>query len=311
MKILLAEDSRVYQHLISSHLRQWGFEVELAQSGTEAWEILRRPDTPTLALLDWVLPGMDGIELCRSIRKREADDRYIYTVLLTGKNEKKDLVRALEAGADDYLAKPFDAEELRTRLLAGKRILDLHKELVSVQESLRIAATHDSLTTLWNRPQIVAVLERELVRARRESKPVGIALVDVDHFKSINDTLGHHCGDLVLKEIACRLRSKLRPYDGIGRYGGEEFLAVLPGCDMQVTIARADEIRRCVVQGPIVTESGKESVTVSIGVTVAQGTPSDLTALLRKADLALYRAKNNGRNRVEQFQANALHVLSV
>jgi two-component system cell cycle response regulator len=137
MKILLAEDSRVYQHLIGGYLREWEFDVELARDGTEAWKRLQEPDSPMLALLDWVLPGLDGIEVCRNIRKRSIKDRYVYTVLLTGKSDKKDLVLAMEAGADDYLVKPFDAQELRERLLAGKRILDLHNELISAKESSR------------------------------------------------------------------------------------------------------------------------------------------------------------------------------
>jgi two-component system cell cycle response regulator len=308
MKILLAEDSKIYQHLIGSYLTEWGFELQLARDGTEAWRLLQEPNAPMLALLDWVLPGIDGIDLCRNIRKRATDERYVYTVLLTGKSDKKDLVRAMEAGADDYLAKPFDAEELRARLLAGKRILDLHKELVSTRDSLRVAATHDFLTNLWNRAEIVGFLERELVRGRRERRPVGVALLDVDHFKLVNDSLGHRAGDTVLKELAARLRSQLRAYDAVGRYGGEEFLVILPGCNLEVALARADKIRRFVAKDPMVTDLGKRSVTVSIGVTVAEPGASDVAALLNSADVALYRAKNNGRNRVDNSLVAASHA---
>jgi two-component system, cell cycle response regulator len=216
MKILLAEDSRVYQHLIGGHLREWGFDVDLVRDGTQAWKRLKEPDAPILALLDWVLPGLDGIEVCRNIRKRSINERYIYTILLTGKSDKKDLVLAMEAGADDYLVKPFDARELRARLLAGKRILDLHDKLISAQESLRFAATHDFLTDLWNRAEIVSFLERELLRAIREKKPVGIVLLDVDHFKSINDSLNanrppfgcFHSGCRYPFTLGCGARSK-------------------------------------------------------------------------------------------------------
>jgi len=299
MKILLAEDSPVYQHLIGGYLTEWGFDFELARDGAQAWKMLREPNAPMLALLDWVLPGIDGIEVCRNVRERGTTERYVYTILLTGKTDKNDLVRAMEAGADDYLVKPFDPPELRARLLAGKRILDLHDELALAQESLRFAAMHDFLTRLWNRAEIVSFLERELVRAKREKKPVGIVLLDVDHFKSINDSLGHRTGDLVLKELAQRLRSQLRGYDGVGRYGGEEFLLVLPGCDLGGALARTAEIQRSVAAAPFAPDLVKVSITVSMGVTIAHRGAVASATLLHDADLALYRAKNSGRNRIE------------
>lgn len=308
MKILLAEDSPVYQHLIGGYLSEWGFDFELARNGTQARKLLKEPDGPTLALLDWVLPGIDGIEVCRNVRERGANERYVYTVLLTGKTDKEDLVHAMEAGADDYLVKPFDPPELRARLLAGKRILDLHEQLVSAQDSLRFAATHDFLTRLWNRAEIVSFLERELGRARRENKPVGIVLLDVDHFKSINDSLGHRSGDIVLRELAHKLRSELRAYDGVGRYGGEEFLLVLPGCDLKGALARTDEIRRRLASIPFVSDLPETSITVSMGITIANCGAGDPTTLLHNADVALYRAKNNGRDRVEHFMVTASPV---
>ena len=298
-RILLAEDSRVYQHLISGYLREWGFDVELARDGAQAWKRLEESDAPMLALLDWVLPGLDGIEVCRNLRKRSINERYVYTVLLTGKSDKKDLVLAMEAGADDYLVKPFDAQELRARLLAGKRILDFHSELVSAQASLRFAAMHDFLTRLWNRAEIVSFLERELLRAMREKKPMGIVLLDVDRFKSINDSLGHRSRDIVLKELARRLRSQLRGYDGVGRYGGEEFLLVLPGCDLGCALARTAEIQRSVADAPFELDPTQVSITLSMGVTISHCGAGDSATLLHDADLALYRAKNSGRDRIE------------
>ncbi len=297
MRILLAEDSPVYQRLIAGYLKQWGFSLELAGDGTEAWKLLAQSDAPALALLDWVLPGMSGIELCRNIRNRGTNERYVYTVLLTGKTEKQDLVQAMEAGADDYLAKPFIAEELRARLFAGKRILDLHQRLLSAQQSLHFAATHDSLTSLWNRAEILAFLHRELERGQREGKPIGIALLDIDHFKAINDSFGHSSGDLVLKELARRLRAQLRSYDGLGRYGGEEFLLVLPGCDLQTTIRRLDALRCSIDHPAFLPNPGMTAVTVSIGATVSRGGgTAECESLLQEADAALYRAKQSGRN---------------
>jgi diguanylate cyclase (GGDEF)-like protein len=215
--------------------------------------------------------------------------------MLTAKNRKRDLLTAMAAGADDYLAKPVDASELRARIMVGKRILEL-------QQSLSFAATHDFLTDLLNRSEIVAVLQREISRSERECRAATVIMADVDHFKAINDSLGHAAGDTVLKEVAKRLKSDLRPYDLAGRYGGEEFLLILPGCDLQTGIRRADEIRRLVEHNLTPTGCGTKKVSVSMGVTVTPTTRGhSLAGVLQYADSALYAAKKNGRNRVEAF----------
>jgi len=300
-KILLAEDSAVYRTLISGHLNDWGFELVIAKDGGEAWKYLQSPNAPRLVLLDWVLPQIEGIELCRKIREAGARP-YTYVVLLTGKDGENDLLEGMEAGADDYLVKPFNPPELKARLLAGKRILDLQQELVDARESLRVAATHDFLTGLLNRGETVALLDRELDRSRREKKPFGIILADIDHFKKVNDSHGHLVGDTVLKAVARKLGSDLRTYDGAGRYGGEEFLLVLPGCDLATTLRRAEQIREGISRLKIETNKGKVQVTLSMGVTSAEQRKSaDAEALLGDADIALYRAKKNGRNRVEGY----------
>ncbi len=180
MQALVVDDSAVYRKLIGDHLRSWDFGVTLAETGSEAWRILDQPDAPKLALLDWVLPDLDGIELCQRIRKAGSSGPYVYVILLTSKEGRQNMLDAMQAGADDYLVKPFDESELKARLLVGKRILDLQEELVSARESMRHAATHDNLTGLMNRGEIVAMLQRELERARREKNPVGVILGDVD-----------------------------------------------------------------------------------------------------------------------------------
>jgi len=300
MKILLAEDSPVYRRLISESLKEWSFDLVVAEDGAEAWRLLKRPDAPRLILLNWMLPGIDGIELCRRIRKNETCEGYAYTVIFTGQARKEGLAEAMEAGADDYLVKPFEPSELRARLLAGKRILDLQRELVFSRESFRFAATHDFLTGILNRAEVLASLDRELARSRRKHGPVGIILADLDHFKQINDSLGHLAGDVVLKEVARRLRSDLRVYDSVGRYGGEEFLLVLPDCDLNTTARRANEICRLVSSEPIATSGGRTSVTLSMGATASDCAPgATIESLLQEADTALYRAKESGRNRVE------------
>src|SRR5580658_7160718 len=297
---LVVEDSAVYRKLIGDHLRSWNFGVTLAASGSEASKILEQPDSPKLVLLDWVLPDLDGIELCKRIRKAGSSGPYVYVILLTSNEGQQNMLDALQAGADDYLVKPFDELELKARLLVGKRILDLQEELVSARESMRHAATHDGLTGLMNRSEIVSMLERELERGRRERKPVGVILGDVDHFKSVNDTLGHLFGDEALREIGRRLRAQLRVYDGVGRYGGEEFLMVLPNCDLPDALLRANELREIIASTPVLCSGVEKLVTMSMGVTVSRCEgKKELEVLLNQADAGLYAAKEKGRNRIE------------
>ena len=302
MQALVVDDSAVYRKLIGDHLRSWGFGVTLAESGSEAWRILEQPDAPKLVLLDWVLPDLDGIELCRRIRQAGSSSPYVYIILLTSKEGRQNMLQAMQAGADDYLVKPFDELELKARLLVGKRILDLQEELVSARESMRHAATHDSLTGLTNRGEILAMLERELERARRERKPVAVILCDIDHFKNVNDTLGHLFGDEALREIGRRLRAQLRVYDGVGRYGGEEFLMVLPSCDLPNALQRANELREIIAKTPVVCSGEERLITMSMGVAVSacEG-KNELEMLLNQADAGLYKAKEKGRNRIEHF----------
>jgi two-component system cell cycle response regulator len=211
MRILIAEDEPVQQRLIKKWLAKWGHEVIVANDGVEALSVLQADNPPMLAILDWMMPGMEGPQICRQLRKC-ADRPYIYIVLLTAKNEKQDLIAALHAGADDYLAKPFDAQELRARLETGMRILRL-------QEQLLFASEHDPLTGLLNRGAVVDALKWELARAQREGSSIGVILADLDHFKAINDTFGHLEGDSVLRAAARTISSSIRGYDSAGRYG--------------------------------------------------------------------------------------------
>jgi two-component system, cell cycle response regulator len=295
MSILLVEDSVVDRHQISGYLQEWGLDFLAVADGNQAWELLQKPEAPNLVLLDWMLPGLDGIQLCRKIRTLSAEGTYFYTVMLTAKDRKQDLLTAMAAGADDYLAKPVAPQELRARVMVGKRILEL-------QQSLRFAATHDSLTRLLNRGEILAGLKRELARSQREGQAVAVILADVDHFKQVNDTLGHAAGDEVLEVVSRRLKSHLRPYDLVGRYGGEEFLIVLPACNLAPATQRAEQLRQSVSGNSILTMFGSVPVTLSMGVT-ASNSDSDLTVqqLLQQADEALYYAKETGRNCVQVF----------
>src|SRR5882762_8379017 len=306
MQALVVDDSAVYRKLIGDHLRSWGFGVTLAETGSEAWRILEQPDSPKLVLLDWVLPDLDGIELCQRIRQAGASGPYVYVILLTSKEGRQNMLDAMQAGADDYLVKPFDELELKARLLVGKRILDLQEELVSARESMRRAATHDNLTGLLNRGEVVAMLQRELERGRRDQKPLAVILGDIDHFKSVNDTLGHLFGDEALREVGRRLRAQLRVYDGVGRYGGEEFLLILPNCDLPNVLLRANEVREVVASKPVVCCGKERLITMSMGVAVsACDGNNEVEGLLNHADAGLYAAKEKGRNRIEHFTPTA------
>src|SRR5580692_11710582 len=244
MRILIADDSIVSRHLLDATLRKWGYEVVVACDGVEAWNVLQTEDAPKLAILDWVMPGLTGPEVCRRVRENAKEkDTYTYILLLTSKSLKEDLIEGMESGADDYITKPFDQHELKVRLRSGTRIIDLQRELVAAKDALREQAQKDFLTRIWNRSSILDILQRELVRGGREKRGVGVVLADLDHFKEVNDTYGHFAGDAVLCESAHRMQSSMRHYDTIGRYGGEEFLVVLPGCEEPCTSRQAERMR--------------------------------------------------------------------
>jgi diguanylate cyclase (GGDEF)-like protein len=300
MRVLAAEDNPVFRAMLSSMLTKWGYDVEVASDGNEAWRALQQERAPRLAILDWMMPGADGVEICRRVRA-EGREPYIYILLLTSRCDSQDLVEGMDAGADDYVTKPFNTHELRVRLRAGRRILDLQEELVRAREALREEATHDGLTGLLNRRALLEALEAEAERAARDERPVAVLLADLDRFKAINDTHGHLAGDAVLREAARRMKSVIRRYDGIGRYGGEEFLAVLPGSDGEAARAEAERVRQAVAAEPFPLGDVSVHVTCSIGVAWS-AVPAGADALVRQADVALYAAKNRGRNRVEAFE---------
>ena len=303
MKVLAAEDNPVFQSMLRALLTKWGYDVVAARDGIEAWRILESAAAPRLAILDWMMPGVDGVELCRRVRAAGREP-YIYILLLTARTESQDLVEGMEAGADDYLTKPFNAQELRVRLRAGHRILDLQEELVAAREALRDQATHDGLTGLLNRVTILDALRSELGRSTRERRPVAVLMVDLDHFKRVNDTHGHAAGDAVLREAARRMKSSVRPYDSVGRYGGEEFLMVLPGCDTFTAQAQAERFREALASEPIAFDGHSIRVTCSIGVSGSAGlSAASGDTLVHAADVALYQAKNRGRNQVAQASA--------
>ena len=307
MKILIADDEALSRRLLEKTLTRAGYEVTTVENGRLAVEQLSRPDGPRLALLDWVMPELDGPGVCREVRKlqEKQEQAYVFMVLLTSKESKEDIVAGLESGSDDYLTKPFNVEELKARLRTGERILNLEDRLVEARGQMRFKATHDALTSIWNRGVIMDLLGRELSRSQREATCTVILLGDVDHFKSVNDTHGHPVGDEVLQEIARRLLLCVRSYDFVGRYGGEEFLLILNNCKPQFAEARAEEIRKAVSSHPIHSASGSLQVTMSFGLLLSDDWGvRPVEELLNQVDAALYSAKAAGRNCVRLAKAS-------
>ena len=296
MRILIADDDSTSRATLAGVLKKDGHAVTATVNGAEAWQALQQPDAPSLVVLDWMMPEMDGLDVVRRVRALPTD-RPPYIIMLTTKGEKADIIAGLDAGANDYLSKPFDAGELRARVQVGRRMVEMQDALFENREILAHQADHDPLTGLMNRRAILSRLHMEIARARRHDNSLAIGICDIDYFKKVNDTYGHPTGDDVLRRITHILRESIREYDSVGRIGGEEFLVITP---MKVGADWAPMFERMcsrVAESRITTRSGLLSVAISIGVALA-AIESTADAILEAADAALYRAKSEGRNRV-------------
>jgi len=297
MKVLIADDDLLSARALETDLRANGYDVTVVGDGAEAWQILKADDRPQIAILDWRMPIMDGLEVCR--RVRQATGPYIYILMVTGNADPDSVITGMDAGADDYMRKPCYPAELRARLRTGKQIVDL-------EEKLRGQATHDALTGILNRGAIMERVAVEMARAYRDSEHLCLAMVDLDYFKQVNDTYGHSAGDTVLCEAASRMNSVLRPYDSIGRYGGEEFLVVFPKCELANALAIAERIRRSISRATVSTQTEQILVTASIGIAEVRDY-TDAKAAIREADNALFHAKQKGRDRIESLTLERMH----
>ncbi len=295
MRILIAEDDVTSRLLLKKVLSRWDYEVLATKDGAEAWEVLQAPNAPRLVVLDWMMPELDGVEVCRRLRQLETEQPP-YVILLTARGGTEDIVRGLDAGANDYLGKPYDPEELRARVEVGRRFIELNERLLEAQHALEVLARTDALTGILNRGAIVKLLDAELSRARRENAALSVGMLDIDHFKRVNDTYGHAAGDDVLREVVRRAQTVLRPYDHLGRFGGEEFLVIIPGVEGPEALEILERIRAVVSAAPIGVQGQELTVTVSLGGAAGAGEPAE--QLLVRADDALYAAKDQGRDRV-------------
>jgi diguanylate cyclase (GGDEF)-like protein len=296
MKILIVDDEPESRRLLAVYLKWAGHEVVEAEDGRDGWETFQR-EQARLVISDWMMPEMDGPQLVHHIRAAGGPG-YTYIIMLTALDSKPNIITGLEAGADDYLTKPFNADELLARIRIGERILKLEENLTASRQQMEYLALHDGLTGLLNRRALHEHAEAELSRAARSATPFSLILLDVDHFKSINDQYGHAAGDAALRLVANTLTQQVRAYDAVGRWGGEEFLILLPNTALAEARAAAERIREAIEAArlPLV-EGGGVRLTASLGVAMLADHQS-LHELTQQADAALYRAKQAGRNQV-------------
>jgi len=299
MKILVAEDNPAMLRMLETCLVEWGFEVTSVTDGPKALEVLQGPDPPRLAILNWTMPGMNGMDICREIRQRTRKP-YTYILMLTTKIKKQAVAEGWPSGPDDYLTKPFDPHELRARLRAGRRTLDLRAQVLSAYRLIQAQMTVDPLTGVWSRNVILDILKRQLTLSSHSDSPMSLVMANLDQFRNINANFGLFAGDAILREVARRIRVALRPPDSIGRSKADEFAIVLPGCDAPAAASLAEKFRGRIDRRAVDTSEGIVLVTVSLGVVVVPAkTTVDVDTVWRLATEALSRAKANGRNRVE------------
>lgn len=296
IKILVAEDDLVSRLMLVSALKKWGYEPVVVDNGKSALEVLLDKSPPLIAILDWVMPEMDGIDVVRTLREK-AEESPTYVIMLTTRTEKEDVIAGLEAGADDYIRKPFDVDELWARIRVGLRTATLQKDLIEIQKALEYEAVHDPLTGCLNRRGILERLNEEVERAQRTGEQFCVAMCDLDHFKRVNDNYGHQTGDDVLKGFVQTARSQLRTYDQIGRLGGEEFLIIIPNITETDAQNALERLRKIVHDTEMDTCSGKIKITVSIGAIIVKEKTS-IDNIIKQVDEALYSAKEKGRNQV-------------
>jgi diguanylate cyclase (GGDEF)-like protein len=317
--IIVAEDEPASRALLTRQLRKAGYEVLACENGKQALEAVRR-ETTCIVIADWMMPEMDGLELCRTVRGLSQMHAlsFVYFILLTAHSDKEQIVAGLEAGADDYLTKPYHAQELLARLRAGERIcalqtelmhrqIELHKvngKLAVLNRQLGKLANTDSLTELANRRYVFDRLAETWSQAERSGQPLSSVMFDIDRFKAVNDTYGHAAGDQVLKDVAAAARQCVRRYDVLGRIGGEEFCVICPETTIEGAGMLAERIREAIGNIECVWNGQRFSVAVSVGVAERAADHAGPDALIAAADTMLYKAKQSGRNQTWSCDAN-------
>lgn len=310
MRILIAEDDPVSRHILNTQLSKWGHEVIVTTNGLDAWEALNAPDAPLIAILDWMMPGIDGVDVCRRLRQQQ-NDSPVYMILLTALSAKEKVIEGLESGADDYMTKPFDRHELRVRLNAGLRIVELQvslhqrvKELEQAiverqqaEEALRNLTLTDPMTSLYNYRGFYTLAEQAMKVARRSQQKSLLVYADMDGLKQINDTLGHDTGALALQRLADIIRSSFRDCDIVARIGGDEFLVLAPNVSNDQSDQLIERLR-----ANIDAHNGRAEVEFALGLSlgaVILEHDSELTLhdQIAIADREMYRDKQMRKNK--------------
>lgn len=297
MKVLIADDRPTTRFALRKNLLEWGHEVVEAADGHQAWEALTARNPPRIAILDWVMPGLDGVEICRRLDKRR-DAPLVYTILLTSRTGKEDLVFALESGAHNFQSKPISPEELRSHVTVGERLIESDDTVKKYAVEMERLASLDPLTGVFNRRRFLEGGSEALSRCKRYGSKLSLLILDVDHFKRINDTFGHAAGDEALRALSGKCIAMLRECDLFGRLGGEEFGVLLPETDANGAAEVAGRMRQAAEDMLIRFEDETVHMTISIGAASYRDGDDGFDALLRRADTALYQAKDAGRNRV-------------
>lgn len=307
MRVLIAEDDAVSRMILRRAVQRFGHEVLVAEDGRKAWKLYRETPGVDVVISDWMMPDMDGLELCHRLREEKRDE-YTYFIFLTTLNGKEHLLEGMQAGADDYLSKPLDRDQLEVRLIAAARITALHRQLTKQKEELEKLnfelfkqARRDPLTRLGNRLRLREDLDALRDRVERCGHSYCAVLCDVDSFKLYNDHYGHLKGDEVLQKVAKAILQSFRSRDACYRYGGEEFLIILPEQTLESTALAAERLRRAVEELAIPHEASEPGgiVTVSCGLAeLSPGEKKTVEEFLKEADEALYQAKESGKNKV-------------
>ncbi|MEO8032944.1 MAG: diguanylate cyclase [Acidobacteriota bacterium] len=304
-RILLVEDDRSIIRLLRHQLQRHGYAVRVAESLAAGHDRLREESCCDLILLDRRLPDGDGVTLCADLRARSP---HAYILMLTGESSATAKLEGFSCGADDYVTKPFQVEELLARVRAGLRIVALQKALLESNRQLEELSNTDPLTALRNRRFFERTFGTMFEQARRYQRPLSVAMVDVDHFKKINDAHGHAAGDAVLKAVAEAIASSTRKSDVVARVGREEFAIILPETPLFEALQFAEKIRATIATTEVVVDGATVSVHGSVGIAnIPHSRFTEPAVLLAAADLALYRAKQKGRNRVEMERRRELH----
>lgn len=297
MKVLIADDNAITLAILKKSLEEWGFEVLEVKDGIEAWQALNAEKPPRIAILDWVMPGMDGVELCKKLQG-QINSPFVYTILLTSKTENEDLVFALENGAHNFQSKPISPEVLRSHVNVGRRLVESDDKIKEYAAKMELLAQADVLTGIYNRRYLMEQGNNLFKAAKRSNRPLSVMLFDIDHFKQVNDTFGHAAGDEVLRKMAVSALDKLRDIDLFGRIGGEEFAVVMPEAELEGAIKSAERLCKSISELEVEIDNETIRFTVSIGVTSLGPGDESLEEIIKRSDEYLYIAKEGGRNRV-------------